>query len=45
MEPNPVEIFGSYMSWKISEDTWIINCMGGSQNMYLLEGTERAPAH
>lgn len=42
MEPNPVEIFGSYISWKISEDTWIINFMGGSQNMYLLEGTERA---
>ncbi len=42
MEPNPVEIFGSYMSWKINEDTWIINFMGGSQNMYLLEGTERA---
>ena len=42
MEPNPVEIFGSYMSWKINEDTWIINFMGGSQNMYLLEGTEYA---
>ena len=42
MEPNPVEIFGSYMSWKINEDTWIISFMGGSQNMYLLEGTERA---
>ena len=42
MEPNPVEIFGSYMSWKISEDTSIINFMGGSQNMYLLEGEDRA---
>ena len=42
MEPNPVEIFGSYMSWKINEDTWIINFMGGSQNMYLLEGAECA---
>ena len=42
MGPNPVEIFGSYMSWKINEDTWIINFMGGSQNMYLLEGTKRA---
>ncbi len=42
MEPNPVQIFGSYMSWKINEDTWIINFMGGSQNMYLLEGEEKA---
>ena len=42
MAPDPVEIFGSYMSWKINEDTWIINFMGGSQNMYLLEGAERA---
>ena len=41
MEPNPVEIFGSYTSWKLSEDTSIINFMGGSQNMYLLEGGER----
>lgn len=42
MEPNLVEIFGSYMSWKLNEDTWIINFMNGSQNMYLLEGTARA---
>ncbi|MBE7018076.1 MAG: MBL fold metallo-hydrolase [Ruminococcaceae bacterium] len=42
MEPNLIEIFGSYMSWKINEDTWIINFMGGSQNMYLLEGEDRA---
>ena len=37
MEPNLVEVFGSYMSWKINEDTWVINFMNGSQNMYLLE--------
>ena len=42
MEPDLVEIFGSYMSWKTTEDTWIINAMGGSQNMYLLEGEDRA---
>ena len=42
MEPDLVAIFGSYMSWKATEDTWIINAMGGSQNMYLLEGEDRA---
>ena len=42
MEPNLVQIFGSYMSWKLNENTWIINFMNGSQNMYLLEGAEKA---
>lgn len=42
MEPNLTEVFGSYMSYKMSEDTWIINFMNGSQNMYLLEGDEAA---
>lgn len=42
MEPDLVQIFGTYRSWKLSEDTWIINFMEGSQNMYLLEGDERA---
>lgn len=42
MEPNLTEIFGSYMSWKTTEDTWIINAMDGTQNMYLLEGNDRA---
>lgn len=42
MEPNLIDIFGSYMSWKITEDTWVINSMEGSQNMYLLEGQDRA---
>lgn len=42
MEPNLVEVFGSYLSWKLNEDTWIINFMNGTQNMYLLEGDERA---
>ncbi len=42
MEANLMEHFGSYMPWKINEDTWVINFMGGSQNMYLLEGKEKA---
>jgi len=42
MKPDPVMIFGSYMSWKMNEDTRIINFMNGSQNMYLLEGNDRA---
>ena len=42
MEPDLMEIFGSYMSWKTTEDTWIINAMDGTQNMYLLEGRDRA---
>ena len=39
--PNMVQIFGSYMAWKATEDTWFINFMNGSQNMYLLEGDEK----
>ena len=42
MEEKLVETFGSYLSWKLDEHTWILNFMGGSQNMYLLEGTDRA---
>ena len=42
MEFDLVKTFGTYMSWKISEDTWIISFMNGSQNIYLLEGGERA---
>ena len=42
MEPNPIQIFGSYMSWKLNEDTYVISFMGGSQFMYLLEGEEKA---
>jgi len=39
----PLEvIFGSYISWKIDEKTWVINFMEGSENMYLLEGSEKA---
>lgn len=42
MEPNLTEVFGSYISWKINEDTHIISFMGGSQFMYLLEGEDKA---
>lgn len=42
MDGNLVKTFGSYMSWKLNENTWIINFMGGSQNMYLLEGDNQA---
>ena len=42
MQPDKLEIFASYTSWKCGEDTWVINFMQGSQNMYLLEGAERA---
>lgn len=39
---NPEQIFGSFMPWKLDESTWILNFMNGSQNVYLLEGKERA---
>lgn len=42
MKPNLTAIFGTYRSWKLTEDTWIINFMDGSQNMYLLEGNDKA---
>lgn len=42
MESTLEEIFGSYMSWKTTENTWIISAMDGTQNMYLLEGADRA---
>lgn len=37
-----ISIFGTYQSWKLNEDTWIINFMQGTQNMYLLEGRDKA---
>lgn len=36
------EIFGSYMAWKLDDTTWCINFMNGTQNLYLLEGEEKA---
>ncbi len=40
--PNLVQIFGSYTSWKLDEQTWMISFMNGSQFMFLLEGDEKA---
>lgn len=36
------EVFGSYAAWKVDEKTWFINFMNGTQNMYLLEGDQKA---
>ena len=41
-QPSLEEIFGSYMAWKLDDTTWCINFMNGSQNIYLLEGEEKA---
>lgn len=41
-EEQLLEIFGSYMAWKITKDTWCISFMGGTEYMYLLEGEEKA---
>lgn len=40
--PSPVEIFGSFVPWKLDGQTWIIQFMNGSEYMYLLEGEEKA---
>lgn len=40
--PSLEQIFGSYVSWKMDDQTWVINFMNGSENMYLLEGEEKA---
>ena len=42
MEPTLEQIFGSYVAWKVDDVTWFINFMNGSENMYLLEGDEKA---
>lgn len=41
-EPSLEHIFGNYMAWKFDDHTWFINFMGGTQNMYLLEGNDKA---
>ncbi len=41
-KPDLTQIFGTYVSWKLDSATWIINFMNGSQNMYLLEGEDKA---
>jgi len=42
MMPPLTVIFGSYEAKKFDEGTWFINFMEGSQNLYLLEGEEKA---
>ena len=42
MQPSLEEIFGSYMPYKITDNTWVLSFMGGSEYMYLLEGDEKA---
>lgn len=37
-----LDIFASYKAWKADDATWFINFMDGSENMYLLEGSEKA---
>ena len=39
---NKNENFGYYAGWMITNNTWVINFMGGSQNIYLLEGENAA---
>ncbi|MCD8337244.1 MAG: MBL fold metallo-hydrolase [Lachnospiraceae bacterium] len=43
MDEMPLEmIFGNYVAWEAKEGTWFLNFMNGSENMYLLEGEEKA---
>lgn len=42
MMPPLTVIFGSYQAKRFDEGTWFINFMEGSQNLYLLEGNEKA---
>lgn len=42
MQPTLEEIFGNYVSYKLTGNTWVISFMNGSEYMYLLEGEERA---
>lgn len=39
---DPVKIFGAYNAWRVDDRTWFINFMNGSENMYLLEGDDKA---
>lgn len=42
MEQDLKLIFGNYQAWEAKEGTWFINFMNGTQNMYLLEGKDKA---
>ncbi len=39
---NTNQNFGYYSGWMLTKNTWLINFMGGSQNIYLLEGEDTA---
>ena len=41
-QPTLEQIFGSFVPWQAREGTWFINFMNGSENIYLLEGNEKA---
>ena len=42
MQPSLEEIFGSYMPYKLTDNTWVISFMNGTEYMYLLEGETKA---
>ena len=37
-----IEIFGNYFTWMAKPGTWIISFMNGTENIFLLEGEEKA---
>lgn len=41
-KPSLEMIFGDYKAWEAKEGTWFISFMNGSQNMYLLQGEDKA---
>lgn len=42
MAPTLIDVFGSYQAKEFDQGTWFINFMEGSQNLYLLEGDDKA---
>lgn len=42
MKEDLTQIFGSYMAWEVKKGTWFISFMNGTQNLYLLEGEDKA---
>ncbi|MGT2784628.1 MBL fold metallo-hydrolase [Streptococcus merionis] len=42
MEMNLIDVFGAYVAWEFAPKSWVIQFMSGSQNIYLLEGNEKA---
>ncbi len=41
-QPTLEQIFGTFIPWQAKEGTWFINFMNGSENIYLLEGHDKA---